>query len=228
MTLTIKNIALALAATFMLAATAQAQTSNSSSWSKSWSSSSGSSWGTRSDGTRYQNGFNNSDSRSSSTATVRNGNFSNTTRTNQNQSSRNGFSQSSGPGGMHQSSFNNNSGRRSTVNTRRWGGPHGNVTNTRSINSQHSNQNSMSRGFGPGGTYDNRHQSNTGSTTVGNRTSVNSIFGPRVQAGTTRTIGHSNQSGSSRGVNSGGVYNNQFNKQNNTSGGSNFFRTFPW
>ena len=53
MTHTIKNIALALVATCMLAGAAHAQ-STVSRWSSSSSSSWGSSWGTRADGTTYQ------------------------------------------------------------------------------------------------------------------------------------------------------------------------------
>lgn len=222
----IKNIAFALAATCILAGAAHAQ-STSSSFSKSWSSSSGSSWGTRADGTSFQNGYNNSDSRSSASTTTRNGLSSNTTRVNQRQSSRNGFSQSNGPGGLHQSAYNNNSGSQSIVNTRRQGGLYGNVTDTRGIRSQYSNSNSMSRGIGPGGIYDNRQQSNSGSTTVARRTAANSVFGPSVRSGSTRTVGFNNQSGYNRGLNSGGLYNNVFNSQNTTTSGSDFFRVLP-
>lgn len=222
----IKNIAFALAATCMLTAAAQAQ-STSSSWSKSWSSSSGSSWGTRADGTSYRTGFNNSDSQSSASTTTRNGLSSNTTSVNQRQSSRNGFSASNGPGGIHQSAYNNNSGSQSIVNTRRQGGLYGNVTDTRSLNSQYSNRNSMSRGIGPGGIYNNRLQTNSGSTTIGRNIASNSLFGPSVRAGSTRTVGFRNQQGYNRGLNSGGLYNNTFNNQNVTTSGSNFFRVFP-
>ncbi len=227
MTHTIKNIAFALAATCILAGAAQAQLSSSSSWSSSSSSSSGSSWGTRADGTTYQTGYNNSDSRSSATSTVRNGLSSNTTSVNQRQSSQNGYAQSNGPGGIHQSAYNNNSGSFSAVNQRRQGGLYGNVTDTRSINSQYSNRNSMARGIGASGIYDNRYQSNSGSTTVGRTVASNSLYGPSVRAGSTRTVGFNNQRGSSRGLNSGGLYNNVFNSQNVTTGGSNFFQVFP-
>lgn len=231
MTLSFKNIALALAASFFLGSAAHAQTSQSSSWSQSWSSSSGSSWGTRADGTTYQTGYSNSDSQAqASTTTSRNTPFgfrSNTTSVNQQQSSRNGYAASSGPGGIHQSAYSNNSGSTSLVNQRLQSGLLGTSVDTRSLNSQYSNQASIAQGIGPGGIYDNRYQSNSGSTTIGRELAVNSVFGPRVEAGSTRTVGFRNEQGINRGLNSNGLFNNVFNNQSTMMGGNDFLRVFP-
>ena len=226
MTHTIKNIALALVATCMLAGAAHAQ-STVSSWSSSSSSSWGSSWGTRADGTTYQDGYSNSQSQSSASTTTFNGLSSNTTSVNQSQSSQSGYSQSNGPGGLHQSSYNNNSGSLSIVNQRRQGGLYGNVTDTSTLNSQYSNQSSMSRGIGPNGIYNNRYQRNSGSTTVGREVLANSIFGPSVRTGRTRTVGFVNEQGRSSGLNSGGLFHNAFNNQSTTTSGSDFFQILP-
>ncbi len=231
MTLSIKNFALALAATFVLAGAAQAQVTQSSSWSSSWSASSGSSWGTRADGTTFRNGFNNSSSQSrASTTTGVNTPFgfrSNTTTLNQRQSSNNGFSQVDGPGGFRRNSFNDNSGSLSLTNQRRGSGPFGNFNDTRSLNAQFNNSNTRSSGFGPSGVFDNQVQRNSGSLTLGRNFAGNSVFGPSVRRGSTRTVGFNSERGSSRGFNSSGFFNDRFNSQNVTLGGSDFRRSFP-
>jgi len=231
MTHTIKNTVLALAATFVFAAAAHAQTSVSSSWSSSSSSSSSSSWGVRPDGTSFSSAQNSSSSRKNASTTTSTatpfGVSSNTTSLSQQQSQANGFSQSNGPGGFRRDAFSNNSGSTSLVNQQRTNGLFGNTSDTRSFNSQFSNQNSISQGVGPSGVFDNRFQRNTGSTTVGRNRTTNSIFGPSIQAGGTRTVGFDNQRGVSTRLNSGGLFQNAFNTQNVTTGGTNFFNILP-
>jgi len=231
MTQTIKNTIFALAATFVFAAAAHAQGFTSSSFSSSWESSSSSSWGMNADGTTFRNGQQSSSSKTSASATTGTvtpfGVSSDTTSFNQEQAQSSGFSQSNGPGGFSQNAFNNNSGSTSLVNQRRNSGLFGNSTDTRSISSQFSNQNSMSQGIGSNGIFDNRIQRNTGSTTVGRNITANIVFGPSIQAGSTRTVGFDNTQGLNTGLNSGGLFQNAFNSQNVTAGGTDFFNILP-
>jgi hypothetical protein len=231
MTRSIKHLLLTLAASIALTHAAHAQTSQSSSWSQSWSSSSGSSWGVGSDGTAYRNGYSNSNSEfNAATTTTTGGLFgsqTNTSAINQRQSQATGFSQSAGPNGFQQNAYNNQSGSLSLLQQQRQSGLFGNATDTRAFNAQYNNQASIAQGIGPNGIYDQRYQGNSGSVSLGRRLQGNSVLGPSYDVGGTRTASFLNEQGLNRGWNSGGLYNNQFNNQNVTIGGSDFGRIFP-
>lgn len=231
MSLSLKNTVFALAATFVFAAATHAQTSTTTTFSSSSSSSSSSSFGIRPDGTTFSTGHQSSSSETNaSTTTSQAGLFgvtTNTTSLNQSQSQSSGFSQSSGPGGFHQDAYSSNSGSTSLVNSQHSNGLLGNVSDVQTFNSEFSNFNSVSQGIGPGGIYDNRYQRNTGSATIGRTINANSIFGPGIQTGSTRTVGFSNEQGISTGLNSGGFFQDAFNNQNITTSGTDFFNLLP-
>src|SRR6056297_2303009 len=232
MIVSIKKIALALvAANCLFAAAAQAQTFQSSSWNSRSSSSSSSRWGVNPDGTTFRTGDSRSDSQFQATNTTGRrtplGVNSNTTTLNQQRSTRNGFAHSNGPGGVHQSVYSDDSGSLSLTNQRRHNGVLGSTSDTRSLNAQFRNQNSVSQGIGPGGIYNQRLQRNTGNVTLGRNVRANSLFGPSVHAGSTRTAGFENVQSHRGGLNSGGVFQDRFNRQTITNGGSNFLRFRP-
>ena len=80
---------------------------------------------------------------------------------------------------------------------------------------------------GPGGFHQSGYNNTSGSLTAARNVSVNNLFGPSFTSGSVRRASFSNQSGFSRGIGSGGIYNNFHNTQTRSIGGGDFIRVFP-